>query len=96
MNDMEKAVLDIIEKKYKRKYTGRLKITKLGMGWAGYRLHMESCSLDPQSIDIAADLEAEDFLKFVERELVERQLHKVQYFTGIKIEQPEDEVGRTY
>ena len=94
MNDMEKAILDMIEKHYECKYVGRIKVTKLGRGWAGYKLLLDMGRSEQQPIEIAADLEAEDFLKFIEKELISRQLCKVQFFTGIKIE-PEDEIGRT-
>lgn len=94
MNKMEKAVLDIIEKRYKKKYIGGIKITKLGTGWAGYKLVLDLGNPDKRQIQISADLEAEDFLKFVEQELISRQLIKVQWFKGIQI-YPEDEERRT-
>ncbi len=94
MNNMEKAIYDIIEKRYKRKFVGDIKVTKLGKGWAGYKvvLYREHSAIP--LISISADLEAEDFLKYVEQELISRQLHKVQSFTGVKKEL-EDEVRRT-
>ena len=92
MNNMEKAIYDIIEKRYKRKFVGNIKVTKLGKGWAGYKavLYREHSTIP--LISISADLEAEDFLKYVEQELISRQLHKVQSFTGYELE---DEVRRT-
>ena len=92
MNKLEQAILDIIEKKYKRKYVGEIKVTKLGKSWAGYKLVLGP--LEKPFFQLAADLEAEDFLKYVEQELVSRQLHKVQFFTGIK-RYPEDETRGT-
>lgn len=94
MNDMEKAVLDMIERRYKKKYVGGIKITKLGTGWAGYKLVLDLGNPDKRLITISADLEAEDFLKFVEQELISRQLIKVQWFKGI-VTYPEDEERRT-
>ena len=94
MNDMEKVVLDMIEKHYKKKYVGGIKITKLGTGWTGYKLVLDLGNPDRRQIQISADLEAEDFLKFIEQELISRQLARVQYFTGVKKE-PEDEERRT-
>jgi len=94
MNDMEKAILDIIRKRYKREYNGGIKVTKLGKGWAGYKLVLDLGNPDKPLIQISADLEAEDFLKFVEQELISRQLHKVLFYRGIKI-YPEDEERRT-
>ena len=94
MNNMEKAILDIIEKKYKCKYTGNIKVTKLGKGGTGYKVKLDFDNLDKPIIQISADLDAEDFLKFVEQELVSRQLHRVKFFRGVKI-YPEDEERRT-
>lgn len=94
MNKMEQAVLDIIEKRYKRKYVGGIKITKLGTGWTGYKLVLDLGNPDKRIIQISADLEAEDFLKYVEQELISRQLYKVQFFRGIKTE-IEDETRGT-
>ena len=91
MNDLEKAILCIIEKKYKCKYTGGLEVTKLTNG---YKLLLYMGIPEKPLISISADLNAEDFLKFVEQELVSRQLHKVKYFRGVKI-YPEDEERRT-
>ena len=87
MNDMEKVVLDMIEKHYKKKYVGGIKITKLGTGWTGYKLVLDLGNPDRRQIQISADLEAEDFLKFIEQELISRQLARVQYFTGVKSSQ---------
>ena len=94
MNDMEQAILDIIESKYKCKYTGHIKVTKLGKGGTGYKVIIDLDNPDKPMIQISADLTAEDFLKFVEQELVSRQLQRVKFFRGIKI-YPEDEERRT-
>ena len=93
MNKMEEAILNIIEKRYKRKYTGGIKVTKLGKGWAGYKLVLDLGNPDKRVIQISADLEAEDFLKFVEQELISRQLYKVQFFRGIKKELEDETRG---
>lgn len=84
MNNIEKAILDIIEQKYNKKFVGRIKVTKLGTGWAGYKVTLYHKNSTYPLISLSADLEVEDFLKFVEQELVSRQLIKVQWFTGIK------------
>ena len=94
MNDMEKAILDILECKYKCTFTGHIKVTKLGKGGTGYKVEFDFDNLDKPVLQISADLNAEDFLKFVEQELVSRQLQKVKYFRGVKI-YPEDEERRT-
>lgn len=94
MNKMEKAIFDMIERRYKCKYTGNVKVTKLGKGWAGYKVEIDLDNPDKPMIQISADLEAEDFLKYVEQELISRQLPRVKYYRGVKI-YPEDEERRT-
>jgi len=88
MNHLEKAILDIIEKRYKRKYIGGIKVKKL---LSGYKLVLDLGIPDKGGIQISADCESEeDFLKFIEKELISRQLERVQYFRGI-VNYPEDE-----
>lgn len=88
MNHLEQNILDIIEKRYKRKYTGGIKVTKL---LSGYKLILDLGNPDKRVIQISADTESEeDFLKFIEQELISRQLERVQFFRGI-IKYPEDE-----
>ena len=94
MNEMEEAILHIIECKYKCKYTGGIKVVKLGQGGTGYKVIIDLDNPDVPMIQLAADLNAEDFLKFVEQELVSKQLQRVKYFRGVKI-YPEDEERRT-
>lgn len=87
MNEIELAILDLIEKRYKKKYIGGLSVTRLKNG---YKLALSLGNSDIHPIVIAAEInDAKDFLKFVEQELISRQLIKVQYFTGFKYE-PED------
>ena len=92
MNKMEKAVLDIIEKRYNCRYNGRISVVKVGQGWEGYRLTLGEPYEDP--IQINADLEADDFLKFVEQELISRHLHSNDYYR-IQLIEPENEERRT-
>lgn len=92
MNHLEKQILDIIEKRYKRKYIGGLKVTKL---ISGYKLILYLGNPDIPIIQISFDCESEeDFLKYIEQELISRQLARVQFFRGIKI-YPEDDEGET-
>ena len=90
MNKLEQEILDIIEKRYKRKYVGGIKVTKLGTNPEGFKLVLDLGNPDVRPIQISADLNAEDFLKFVEQELISRQLHRVEFFKGI-VKYPEDE-----
>lgn len=88
MNHLEKCILDIIEKRYKRKYIGGIKVTKL---LSGYKLVLDLGNPDKKTIQIAAEIDSEeDFLKFIEQELISRQLARVQFFRGVK-KYPEDE-----
>ena len=81
MNHLEKAILDIIEKRYKRKYVGGIYVTKL---LSGYKLVLDLGNPDKRLIQISADCESEeDFLKFIEKELISRQLIRVQFFRGV-------------
>jgi hypothetical protein len=50
MNNMEEAILKIIEKRYKKKYTGGIKVTKLGRGWAGYKVVLDLGNPDKRLI----------------------------------------------
>lgn len=87
MNHLEKQILDIIEKRYKRKYTGGITVTKL---LNGYKLVLDLGNPDKRLIQISADLDSEeDFLKYIEQELISRQLERVQFFKGI-VTYPED------
>ncbi len=92
MNHLEKQILDIIEKRYKRKYTGGIKVTKL---ISGYKLVLDLGNPDKKGIQISADLESEeDFLKYIEQELISRQLERVQFFRGV-VNYPEDDERHT-
>ena len=91
MNHLEKNILDMIEKYYKRKYIGGIKVTKL---LSGYKLVLDLGNSDKRVIQIACDCESEeDFLKFIQKELISRQLEKIEFFKGIII-YPEDEQRR--
>ena len=93
MNHLEKAILDIIEERYKHKYVGGIYVTKLLSG--GYKLVLDLGNPDKRVIQISADCESEeDFLKFIEQELISRQLQRVKFFRGV-VNYPEDEQRRT-
>ena len=88
MNHLEKQILDIIEKRYKRKYIGGITVKKLQ---SGYKLILDLGNPDKKLIQISADTDSEeDFLKFIETELISRQLARVQFFKGI-VNYPEDD-----
>lgn len=92
MNDIEKAILNLIEKRYKKKYIGGIKVTRLISG--GYKLVLDLGNPDIQILQISADLNnAEDFLKFIDKELISRQLIKTQWFRGVKTELEDEKRG---
>ena len=81
MNHLEKQILDIIKSKYQCEYTGGIKVTKL---LTGYKLVLDLGNLDKRVIQISSDCDSEeDFIKFIEKELIERQLQRVQFFKGV-------------
>lgn len=83
MNHLEKKILDSIEKYYKRKYTGGITVTKL---LSGYKVVLDLGIPDKRVIQISYDCNSEeDFLKFIEKELISRRLIKVQFFKGYRI-----------
>lgn len=91
MNHLEKKILDSIEKYYKQKYTGGITVTKL---LSGYKVVLDLGIPDKRVIQISYDCNSEeDFLKFIEKELIARQLCKVQFFRGI-VNYPEDDNKR--
>lgn len=67
--DLELAVLDIIKCVYEKEYTGKLKVVKLK---SGYKLQLAlGCEDIPH--EYAFDGNAEQFLKFIRKEL--RKVH---------------------
>ena len=81
MNHLEKAIYEMIEKHYERKYVGKIKVTRLENG---YNMVMDFCNPDAPLLQIAADIEDEtEFLKFIEQELISRQLQRGQWYKGI-------------
>lgn len=93
MNHLEEQILCLIRNRYKRNYTGGIKVTRLT---SGYKLVLDLGIPDKRAIQIAADVSSEDeFLKFVEQELISRQLEKVKFFRGV-VNYPEDDQRTTY
>lgn len=88
MNHLEKAILDIIEKRYKRRYVGGIEVTRL---LTGYKLVLDLGNPDKRVLQISIDCDTEeDFLNYIEQELISRQLEKVQFFRGV-VNYPEDD-----
>lgn len=83
--DIEQAILEAVQDIYHKKYIGRLEVRELS---CGYQLLMWF-NKPETPISISADGSAQDFIKFIRKELRERHFDLVQYFTGYKYE-PED------
>lgn len=77
MNKLEQSILDLIKEVYKVEYTGGLKVTKRENG---YILKLYYGNPDECRIQIAADMNEEDFLKYIKKELISRQLIRSKIF----------------
>ena len=81
METLEQAILDIIQSEYCKKYTGLLKVERLQPNGILVKLGLNT---PEKPIQIAAQLEDEQFLKFFRQELRERNLNTVKYFDGVQ------------
>ena len=83
MDEFENKVLDIISKLYEREYIGKLHISRIKP--FGFKLTLGMNNVD-KPIVIAAQLNEEDFLKYVYNELRERNfVAAVHYSMGEQI-----------
>lgn len=80
---LEAAIRELICKVYGFAYIGKLKVAELEYG--GYEVNI-TLGIEDQPLHISAQLEWEDFLKFIEKELRSRHLHSAKYYTGYKID----------
>ncbi len=81
--ELEQAILDLIQKVYCKKYVGHIKCipTCHNNGWTVILgLHG-----DYKPITISAELPDKKFLKFFEQELRDRDWNTVHWFTGYQI-----------
>ena len=83
--DIEQAILEAVQDIYHKKYIGRLEVRQLSKG---FQLLMWF-NKPEAPITISAECSAQNFIKFIKKELRERHFEIVQYFTGYKYE-PED------
>ena len=84
--DIEQAILEAVQDIYHKKYVGKLEVRQLSKG---YQLLMWF-NKPEAPITISAECSAENFIKFIRKELRERHFELVQYFTGYKYD-PKDE-----
>lgn len=82
MDITKQVILDAIEEVYKKRYVGTLKITKLKPMGYNIRLGMNN---DDKPINISAQLEGENFLKFFKQELRDRGWNTIHWFLGYKV-----------
>lgn len=90
--DIEQAIRDLIKSLYCVEYQGVLRVyeTTYKFPGAGYRMDL-GLNKDEKPLSIACDGTAEEFLKFIEKELKERSLVRTKYFTAIQLYDYEDE-----
>lgn len=85
--ELEAAILCIIEKAYCAKYTGKLKIEELfdcNNNVSGYKLVLALNNVE-RPITMFMSGTQQDFLKYVEKELRSRHLHYTSYYTGYQV-----------
>ncbi len=90
MNELEQTILDMIEQIYKKKYIGKLKVTKI-VDQDSYILKLYMGNNEFPPIELATDGTVEDFLNFVRKELVSRQLIRNKFFKVVRA----DDLGGT-
>lgn len=80
----DQVIRDLIYKVYGKCYIGKLKIKHLQP--VGYELLL-MLDCDEKPLHIAAQLQWNEFLEFIEKELRIRHLHTTSYYTGYKIDE---------
>lgn len=89
-HSIEQAILEAVMAIYHKKYVGKLKVTQLTNG---YQL-LIWLNKQETPISISADLNAENFIKYIKEELRSRRFHEVKYYTGYKYEPLDDTCER--
>lgn len=79
---MREKILQLIEKLYCKKYTGKIKVEKIK---DGYTLVL-GLNQEERPIRISGQMGEKDFLKYVENELRLRHLETTEYYYGYKID----------
>lgn len=89
--DIEQAILGLFRTIYEKEYTGKIVVKEIIYKFpgeepqvVGYELKL-GLNKDEKPLTIACDGTAEEFLKIVEKELHERSLDSVIYFTAIQL-----------
>lgn len=85
--ELEAAVLCIIEKAYCAKYVGKLKIDNIldcNDNVIGYRMVMGLNNYE-RPLTFFMHGSQKDFLKYIEKEFRSRHLHYTKYYTGYQV-----------
>ena len=95
--DIEQAIRDLIKSLYCVEYQGILKVYETTYKFpgeepehVGYRVDI-GLNKDEKPLSIAYSGTANDFIKFIEKELKERNLVRTKYFTAIQLYKYGDE-----
>lgn len=90
-HDIEQAIRDLIKTLYCKEYQGVLKVYETTSKFPGelpehigYKVDL-GLNKDEKPLSIACDGSAEEFIKFIEKELKERSLDRTKYFTAIQL-----------
>lgn len=81
--ELEVAILDIVQDLYHKKYVGKLKVIKHSFG---YQLKMWLNNPEAPITFITDSTDANTFLCYIKDELQKRHLELVEYYTGYKAE----------
>lgn len=85
--ELEAAVLEIIEKAYCAKYVGKIKIEDIldcNKNTVGYKLIL-GLNNDERPLTIQMEGNTDQFLKYVEKDLRKRHLHYTSFYTGYQV-----------
>lgn len=83
---LEVAILESVQDIYNKKYVGKLRVIQQANGY-----QMKMWLNNPEApLVIAAELPDQKFLSFIRKELQSRHLELTEYFTGYKIEDPDN------
>lgn len=84
--EIEQAILEAVTDIYHKKYVGKIEVVQEN---GGYTLRM-GFNKPWCPISISAELNAEQFIDFIKKELKSRHFELVKYFSGYKYE-PNDQ-----
>lgn len=81
IQNIKQYILEQIKQLYKKEYTGKLWVSELNP--IGYQIKFGMNNNDKPLV-ISAELECNQFLKFMRKELIDRRMDLVKYFIGVK------------